>query len=55
MPSKASTDASLVADRFQLSLSSMLSIARSFREPLHFREADGIASILADGTGKGSS
>ena len=42
-------DASSVADRFQLSLLSTLSIARCFRELLRFRDADGIASALADG------
>ncbi len=43
-------DASLAAGRFQLSLSSTLFIARYSRELLRFRDADGIASMLADGT-----
>lgn len=40
---------SLAGDRFQPSLSSTLSIARYFRELLRFRDADGIASVLAGG------
>ena len=43
-------DASSAADRFQLSLSSTLFIARCSLELLRFRDADGIASMLAGGT-----
>lgn len=42
-------DASSVADRYQLSPLSTLSIARYSQGPLRFRDANGIASMLAGG------
>lgn len=41
-------DASSAGDKSQLSLLSTLSIARCSPELLRFRDADAIASILAD-------